>query len=444
MVVPDLRQCARARGPALKALRRALIALALLAVLAAGGLWQVNYNDGIDTRAAEPLAADPAQRARGAYLARISNCMACHTDRGGAPGAGGRAFATPFGTLYASNLTPDPATGIGDWTPAAFWRALQRGRSADGRLLYPAFPYTHTTLLTRADSDALLAHLRSLPAIHQATPPHQLRWPYSTQAALAVWRALYFRPGSWQPDPAASDSVNRGAYLVRGVAHCSACHAPRDALGGANWDSLSGGTVPGQAWYAPSLTDAREAAVGHWPAAEIGRLLQTGAAAEGVVSGPMAEVVFQGTQYLTAPDLADLAAYLKALPQRAPPSAPPAAPARTQLAGAGEKLYGQHCAACHGERGEGVPGAYPPLAGNRAVTLDNTQNLLQIVLHGGFGPATEGRPRPFGMPPYALVLSDAEIASVLSHIRTAWGNRAPEVSPLDVLQLRQAARTGLR
>lgn len=431
----------------MKALRRVLLALALLAVAAAGGLWHFNFNDGIDTAADQALAADAPQRARGAYLARVGNCMACHTARGGAPGAGGRPFATPFGTVYASNLTPDPETGIGQWTPAAFWRALHRGRSADGRLLYPVFPYTHTTLLTRADSDALLAHLRSLPPVHQAPPAHQLRWPYSTQAALAVWRALYFRPGAAQPAPAAGDSARRGAYLVHAVAHCSACHAPRDTLGGADWRRLDGGLLPGLGWYAPSLTDAREGAVGHWPASEVVRLLQTGASAHGVASGPMAEVVFQGTQYLTPTDLADMVAYLQAL---SPPPAPAAAAAsgapapRSALASAGEKLYGQHCAACHGERGEGVPGAYPPLAGNRAVTLAQPQNLLQVVLHGGFGPATAGRPRPFGMPPYALVLSDVEIASVLSHIRTAWGNRAGEISPLDVLQLRQAARPDLR
>ena len=232
---------------------------------------------------------------------------------------------------------------------------------------------------------------------------------------------------------------------MQAVAHCSACHAPRDRLGGADWRDLSGGMVPGLGWYAPSLTNAAEAGVGPWPEAQIVRLLRTGAAQQGVASGPMAEVVFHGTQYLTEADAAAMAAYLKGLPQQpaARPDAPPnAAPSR--LATAGAKLYEQHCAACHGAQGEGVPGAYPPLAGNRAVTLAQTENLLQTVLHGGFGPATAGRPRPYGMPPFTLTLSDTEIAAVLSHIRGAWGNRASEVSPLQVLQMRQASSGNLR
>ena len=427
------------------AVRRALLALGALALAVAAVLWHVNYNDGVDVTGPAPAASDSATVQRGAYLARVGNCLACHTARGGLPAAGGRAIASPFGTVYTSNLTPDADTGIGHWSAAAFWRALHHGRSADGRLLNPVFPYTHTTLLTRADSDALLAYFRSLPPHRQRPSAHELRWPYGTQAALAVWRTLYFRPASFVADRALSERANRGAYLVQGVAHCSACHAARDGLGGADWRDLSGGPIPGMGWYAPSLVAPREGAVGDWPDAEIAQLLQTGASHLGVASGPMAEVVFQGTQYLTADDLANVAAYLKALPQHdAPRTAVPEERPRTRLATAGEKLYGEKCAACHGERGESVPGAYPPLAGNRAVTMPHTQNLLQVMLHGGFGPATAGRPRPFGMPPFILELNDTEIASVLSHIRTAWGHRATEVSPLDVLQMRQASSAGVR
>ena len=428
------------------ALRRLFVALLVLAALAVGALWHLNYNDGVDVAAAEPVPADPAVLQRGAYLARTGNCVACHTARGGPPGAGGLPIATPFGTVYASNLTPDPDTGIGRWSAAAFWRALHHGRSADGRLLYPVFPYTHTTALTRADSDALFAYFRSLPSTRGQPPAHELRWPYRTQAALAVWRALYFRPGDTPADtPTHADPLRRGAYLVHAVAHCSACHAPRDRLGGADWRSLDGGLMPAQGWYAPSLTAPDEASLGHWPVGDIVQLLKTGSAPQGHASGPMAEVVFHGTQYLSDADLQAMAGYLKSLAPAEPPraTAPPAA-GRTRLAQAGDKLYGQHCAACHGEQGQGVPGAYPALAGNRAVTMGPTQNLLQVMLHGGFGPATAGRPRPFGMPPFTLTLSDTEIAAVISHIRNAWGNRAPEVSPLDVLQMRQASGRALQ
>jgi len=419
---------------------RGLLAAAVLAVLAAVGLlWHLNYGDGIDIERDQAVTGEPAAlRARGAYLARTGNCLGCHTARGGAPGAGGLAIATPFGTLYTSNLTPDGETGLGRWSAGAFWRALHHGRAADGRLLYPAFPYTHTTLLTRADADALFTYFRSLPPVHARPPAHELRWPYSTQAALAVWRALYFRPGEFRPDPGQTPEWNQGAYLVRAVAHCSACHAPRDRLGGADWQSLAGGMMDAQGWYAPSLLNPREAGVAGWPATEIARLLGTGHAAGGSASGPMAEVVLQGTQYLGAADLLAIAAYLKALPGAAP--APPPAPAAmpTRQAAAGQRVYDHACADCHGAQGQGVAGVFPALAGNRAVNLPRAENLLQTVLFGGYGAATAGHPRPYGMPPFALALGDAEIAAVLSHIRTSWGNQAAEVSPLDVHAMRSA------
>lgn len=421
--------------------RAALGALLLALLLGGGALWWINTSDGIDITDRQPPAGDAASLIeRGAYLARTGNCLACHTARGGTPGAGGLALATPYGTLYSSNLTPDEHAGIGRWSAAAFRRALHHGRSADGRLLYPAFPYTHTTLLTRADADALFSYFRSLPASPLPVPEHELRWPYSTQLALAAWRALYFRPGGFAPDPAQDAEWNRGAYLVRGVAHCSACHATRDRWGGADWRDLSGGLMSAQGWYAPSLQDAREGGLAHWPTAEIVRLLKTGHAEHGSASGPMAEVVLHGSQHFSDTDLAAMAAYLKALPQ-APAAtdsltAPPRPPGR--LAMAGQKLYQDHCASCHGEQGQGQPGAYPPLAGNRAVTLARTENLLQMLLYGGFGPATAGHPRPFGMPPFTQTLSDADIAAVLSHIRGSWGNQAPEVSPLDVHTMRAA------
>jgi mono/diheme cytochrome c family protein len=426
-------------------LMRALTTLAAVALLAVAWLWHVNYNDGVKIDGDGAPPDSPELRARGAYLARVGNCMACHTARGGEPGAGGLPVSTPFGTIFTSNLTPDPETGIGRWSSAAFWRALHHGRSADGRLLYPVFPYTHTTALTREDSDALLAHFRTLAPVHRQVPAHDLRWPYNLQAGLAVWRALYFKPGlppALPSGPAGADlAIQRGAYLVHAVAHCSACHAPRDALGGGDWQDLSGGLMPTSGWYAPSLTSPREAALGDWPADEIVRLLKTGVASQGHVSGPMAEVVGAGTQYMTDDDLHAIAAYLKALPQQVPPRAAPPAPsaARSQATVAGAKLYEQHCAACHGEQGEGVPNAYPPLAGNRAVTMAHTENLLQIVLYGGFGAATAAHPRPYGMPPFTLALTDAEIAAVLSTIRTSWGNHGTEVSPLEVHRMRAGA-----
>jgi mono/diheme cytochrome c family protein len=389
-----------------------------------------------------PLATPPAADsvARGAYLVRAGNCMTCHTERGGAPFAGGRAIDTPFGIVYAGNLTPHKS-GLGDWSPDHFWRALHNGRSRDGRLLYPAFPYPNYTLVTRADSDAMFDYLRSLPAVDRVNTPHRLRWPYSTQSALAAWRAMYFSPAQHEEDRARPADWNRGAYLVRGLGHCSACHTARNAFGASSdMMDLSGGLIPMQNWYAPSLTSPSEAGVADWEPAQIVRLLQTGIAPRGTVLGPMAEVVLQSTQHLAPKDLEAMAVYLKGLPQRAPAAAAPEASVNRALADRGAKLYEQHCVQCHGEKGQGVPGAYPPLAGNRAVTLPAVANLVQVVLGGGFPPATAGNPRPYGMPPYATVLTDPDVAAVISYIRGAWGNAAAPVSEFAVSQQRGSTR----
>lgn len=430
----------------MKWLARLLAAVILILLLAAGSLWWSATRDGVDIRDATPPQGDPtALVEEGAYLARVGNCLACHTARGGVPGAGGLPVRTNYGTVYTSNLTPDTQTGIGAWTANTFWRALHFGRGGDGRLLTPAFPFTHTTLLTRPDSDALYSYFMSLPATSARAPASELRWPYGSQWAQAIWRALYFRPGSYQADPSQDAAWNRGAYLVQGLAHCSVCHARRDALAGADWRNLQGGLLKGQRWYAPSLVDPREASVADWPATEIAHLLKTGIAAHGRASGPMAETVKSGTQYLSEPDLAAIAAYLRALPPAAygngaptPASPAPGAnwPGYAGQMQMGEYVYREHCAACHGDDGEGHGKAYPALAGNRAVTLPLLDNLLQTVLYGGFNAATEGYPRPFGMPPFAPTLNDGEIASVLSYIRTSWGNDAGAVHPSSVHAVR--------
>jgi mono/diheme cytochrome c family protein len=247
---------------------------------------------------------------RGAYLARVGNCAGCHTVAGGAEYAGGRGLPTAFGTLYTSNLTPDRETGLGLWTPQDFWRALHNGRSRDGRLLYPAFPYDSYTHVTREDADALFAYLQSLPAVRAQAPAHTLDFPYGWQAALAVWRALFFSPQVWQDQPQQPAAWNRGAYLARGLGHCAACHAPRNAWG-ASGQALSGGFVAGQSWYAPSLLDPAEAGVGEGREPAWVHVLQAGSGPSGSALGPMAEVVARSTQHWQAQDLQALASYLR-------------------------------------------------------------------------------------------------------------------------------------
>jgi mono/diheme cytochrome c family protein len=415
----------------------AAIGIATLAVLAALVAW-------LNVRGEAPLPpgdrpgvpADAAVTERGRYLAIAGNCIACHTARGGADYAGGRAVDTPFGTLYATNLTPDDETGIGRWTAAEFRRALRHGRSRDGRLLYPAFPYPSYTLVTTADADALYAYFRSLPPVRQPNRAHALRFPYNLQASLAVWRALYFRPDTLEPDAARSADWNRGRYLVRGLGHCEACHAGRNVLGATTGDiELGGGLIPLQNWYAPSLASSREAGVADWHTDEVIALLRTGVSPRASVMGPMAEVVFRSTQHLAPDDVRAMAVYLKDLPQvdlaRPAGSAPDGD--TLQL---GTQVYADRCASCHGDRGEGVTGLYPALAGNRAVTLPSPNNLVKAIVHGGFPPTTAGNPRPFGMPPFRQVLDDKQVAAVASYVRHAWGNGAPAVSTLEVVRAR--------
>ena len=407
----------------------------LVAVLALGFmLWQQLGVPALPALDGSRPAADKAMVERGAYLALAGNCAGCHTARGGLPYAGGRPIPTPFGTVFAGNLTPDAETGLGRWSAEAFWRAMHHGLSRDGRLLVPAFPYDSYTQISRADSDALHAFLGSLPAVSQANRPHGLRWPYNTQLALATWRTLYFEPQPFVPEAAQSAEWNRGAYLVRGLGHCAACHSARDALGGPAGD-LAGGYMPKPAWFAPSLRAESGAGVQHWDIARTVELLQRGTTAGASVMGPMAEVVFESTQHLSPADLRAMALYLQALALKAVPQ-PVFEPARSDQLVLGEKVYGQHCIDCHGKQGQGAPAAYPALAGNRSVTQIQAANTVLAVLGGGFAPATAGNPQPYGMPPYRTLLTDAEIAAVVTHLRQSWGNQASAVLPQDVQRLR--------
>lgn len=405
---------------------------AIVAVLAIGTVLAFELRREPLLQATPPAPASAAQVARGAYLARAAHCAGCHTARGGAAYAGGRAIATPFGTVFAPNLTPDAATGLGRWSNAAFRRALHDGRSADGRLLTPVCPYPNFSLLARDDADAIFAYLRSLPAVAQPNRPSALRFPYGTQAALAVWRALFFAPAQAPRAASRSAAWKRGAYLVGGLGHCSACHGRRNtwqANGGA-WD-LRGGVIPMQGWYAPALDDPRQAGLADWPIADIVALLQTGRSAQAGVSGPMAMVVAQSLQFLSDEDLAAIATYLKDLPQRTSPP-PRVAPPPAALLERGRTVYRDRCADCHGDHGEGAPGAVPALAGNRAVVMPVADNVLRMILGGGFAPATAGDPQPYGMPPFATTLGNDDIAAVASYIRNAWGQQAPAVTAYDV------------
>lgn len=398
------------------------------------------------TVAVTPQVLTP-QAAQGAYLARLGNCETCHTALGGTPYAGQRPIETPFGTAYSTNLTPDPATGLGNWTKDDFWQALHHGQAKDGRLLSPVFPYPSYTRVTREDADALFAYLQNLPPANQPRRPARMRWPFGTQFALRAWRTLFFTPQDFQPDAAQSKVWNRGAYLVNGLGHCGECHTPRNLLGATQQaKALSGGLIPMQNWLAPSLLSSAAAGIDAWHLGDTLQLLKSGHASQDTSNGPMALVVQGSTQYLNAADLQAMGVYLQSLT----PSGKQVKPEATSKTAAANhassapavltnvaELYVKHCADCHGRQGQGVPGAYPALANNRAVLLADTSNLIQTVLHGGFAPVTQANPKPFGMPPMMLMLSDAEIAQVLSYLRNSWGNQSAPVTESEVSRLRE-------
>jgi mono/diheme cytochrome c family protein len=382
-----------------------------------------------EQRGRAPGGADPKL---GEYLVRAGNCYSCHTAHGGMPYAGGRAIATPYGTLYSSNITPDPDTGLGKWSSDDFWRALHEGKSRDGSFLYPAFPYWAYTKVTREHADAIYAYLRSIAPVSRQNRPHEMRFPYDKRGLLGAWRALYFKQGVFKPDPKQSAEWNRGAYLVEGLGHCAACHAERGAWGSVRQKDIGGGLIPMLNWYAPSLGSKRDAE-------DLVEFLKHGVSRGRASFGPMSEVIRDSLQHLALDDLRAIAAYLRSQRDEDDESGGSGALTPSQIGQfmkAGARIYQDRCAPCHQAAGEGVPRVYPPLAGNDAILMRNPVNAIRMVLNGGFPPSTRGNPRPYGMPPFAHVLGDGEVAAVVTYIRGAWGNRAAPVSTLEVASAR--------
>ena len=418
------------------------ISLSALLGLSAWVTWD-NWGRFVATATASSADTPPTSQslARGEYLAHIGGCIACHTNKGGAPLAGGRRIDTPFGSVFSSNLTPSQTHGLGAWTATDFQYALQWGRSRDGRLLLPVFPYNHTSVFTPQDVQSIFDWLKTLKPIESAQASHRLTWPLGTQPVIAIWRSLFFKPTPFKENANESAEWNRGAYLVQRAGHRAACHGQRNALGSfPAVDDLSGGFLSPQMWFAPSLIDASQTTLATSTVSDTADLLRIGQSHLAHASGPMGEFVQHSGQYLTQADALAIARYLKSKNKPAPPSRTSSPDLRMAASSpAAQALYQTHCATCHGKDGEGKPNAYPALAGNPAVVLSQPDNRIQMALYGGYGPSTEGRPRPFGMPPYLFTLDNQQIADVLNHIRSQWGNQAPAVSPMQVDHVRAAS-----
>lgn len=396
-----------------------------------------------------PATLDTATRAqiqRGRYVARLGDCVACHTGERGKPMAGGLALETPFGKLYSTNITADRATGIGNYSFAQFDRVMRTGVAADGHHLYPAMPYPSYARISPEDMRDLYVYLmQGVRPVQQANQPLSLRFPFNQRWGMALWNLAFLSDKRFEPDLQQSTQWNRGAYIVQGLGHCGACHTPRgigfqekamaqDEPRGELF--LGGATV--EHWRALSLR-------GVWQPAELARLLKSGRNRFGAVAGNMVDVVEHSTQYLSDDDLHAIGVYLASLPPspddqpravQAPIS--PAAPPGDLYTTRGGLAYAQFCAACHRPDGTGVKDVFPALAGNPTLSSADPSSLIHIMLTGWRSARTQELPRGMQMPSFAR-LSDSEIAEILNFTRAHWGAQRPaDIDPAQVRRLRAA------
>jgi mono/diheme cytochrome c family protein len=369
---------------------------------------------------------------RGRYLTIAGDCASCHTSRNGRPFQGGLGLQTPFGIIYSANLTSDRENGIGAWTPEQFFRALHDGVAPGGKHLYPALPYPHFTIVSRSETDAILAYLKTVPAVHYAQPANRFPFPLNIRASLIGWDALEFSPHSFHANPAMSPQWNRGAYLVEGLGHCGACHTPKSILGAEIHDQAYRGAAI-ENWVAPDLTANPRTGLGRWSAADIVQYLRSGRNAHANASGLMGEVVAYSTSLMSDTDLSAIATYLKSLPPS--PSHPSPAPEASAMR-TGSAIFFDGCTACHLGGGRGQPGMFPPLQGSSVAQQNDPTGVIRLILAGTRTAPTRTRPSFQSMPSFAWKLSDQEVADVATYVRNSWGNRAPPVDAHEVAAIR--------
>jgi mono/diheme cytochrome c family protein len=397
-------------------------------------------SNAVALQAGAAEAQSPVER--GKYLATAGNCMSCHTRAGGLPFTGGRAFETPFGTIYSTNITPDDATGIGQWKAADLRRAMHEGLAPDGRRLFPAFPYTSFTKVADADVDDIYAYLRSLKAQRYTPPENSLllrqRW------GMMLWNSLFFEPARFKPDASKSAEWNRGAYLVDGLGHCGACHTPRNMLMAAvSSRAYAGGSgivheVANDTlrpWSGVNLTSAK-GGLAAWSVADLTKYLKTGFSARAGTFGPMNEVIVNSTRQMTPEDVRAMAVYIKSLPA----SESATAGVSAVEAQSGAAIYGDRCEKCHSSSGRGGMFAGPPLSGSAVVQADDPASLINIILFGPQVPQDVRLGAWETMKGYLDALDDTETAAVVNYVRGSWGNRGRPVDASDVQRQRGAPK----
>ncbi|MBB4104451.1 c-type cytochrome [Allorhizobium borbori] len=425
-----------------KGMKRLGTVAAMAAVLAAGvAIWMAVPPK---ITAKEPdfgASIDPALIRRGKYVAQLGDCVACHTEKGGAEMAGGLALETPMGTIWSTNITPDPKTGIGGWTFGEFDRAMRKGVAADGHNLYPAMPYPSYAKISEEDMTALWAYLtKGLQPVEKANRMAAMNFPFNLRFGLSYWNAVFVDGTPFVPNRSKDEVWNRGAYLVQSLGHCGACHTPRGVgfnevamteKGKSGEQFLAGAKV--ENWHAVELRDL-------WTVEDTVQLLKTGQNRFATASGSMTDVILHSTQNFTDDDLVAMATYLKSLPSKNVKPVPPkpvytSAP-ETAFNTTGGLGYTQFCNDCHRQDGTGVKGIFPPLAGNPTVASKDPATLIHITLTGWETAATDAHPRTYTMPAFAR-LHDKEIADILSYVRENWGGGAPAINEAQVAEARR-------
>jgi alcohol dehydrogenase (quinone), cytochrome c subunit len=433
--------------------KAALIAptIGFVGLLLAVGIAQISDSSTGEKNLVAP-APTPAVIARGAYLARLGDCAACHSVPGKPAYSGGLRMGIPIGAIYTTNITPDSKNGIGSMSLDDFDRALRFG-VAEGHSLYPAMPFT-SYYNTRPDDVAALYTYFKYGVSAAAIPnrPNDVVFPLSMRWPLTFWR-WFFAP---TPKPfVASAGMDaqpaQGAYFVEGLGHCGECHTPRGVAmqvkattpaGGAAY--LSGAVI--ENYFAPSLRNSGPGTLGSWSEQELAQFLETGANAQGIAFGSMSDVIVRSTQYMTPADALATAKYLKSL--RSPGEEPAArftydtidhiALRNGDVSKPGARIYLDNCAACHRPDGVGYEQVFPRLAGNPVVQAGNPRSLVTIVLDGSQTPRTSRTPAQFTMPRFAWRLSNRDVTDVVNFIRTSWGNTSSPISSADVAKIRES------
>ncbi len=400
-----------------------------------------------DYHAADPTGV-PAELAkadvvkRGEYLARAADCVVCHSTPEGKPYAGGLAIRLPFGTLYSTNITPDKATGIGDYSDQDFLNAVQHGIRRDGARLYPAMPFPSYTYITDADALAIKAYLFSLPAVQSPNKANTLTFPFDQRWAMAIWAAFFNENQRFEPNTAKSAEWNRGAYVAEALAHCSECHTPRNlAFALDNRRKFAGALTAG--WRAFNISSDKGAGIGAWSEDELAAYLSTGHALDrGTASGPMGEAVDESFSQMAPSDIRALVAYVRSVPAVAssdmPATIAPPAPASPKDGGAkadvaGRRVFEGACVSCHDWTGVSAITPYATIAGARAVNDPSATNVAQIIIWGSVRQTPQGI---LSMPAFGSIYSDVEIAAVANYVTARFGSEPSKITATDVASLR--------